>query len=500
MKSILFAWLGNTDIRLISQQNPDDTGPIGYAIKEFGFSHFVLLSTFDKNVIKSYRLEFERHFKCNIETFPISLPSPIDFSAIYEADVKVIQEIKNKFRNDVFNITYHLSPGTPAMAAVWMLIANSVHPGELIEVSKEEGAKKVLVPFDISADYIPFGQSSFKKDYLELLEAKPPDIPEFSIIIHRCDEMKQALRQAYRLARFDVPVLLLGESGTGKELFAKAIHQSSERREKNMVTINCGAIPGELVESELFGYVKGAFTNALRDKTGQIEAADSGTLFLDEMGDLPLLVQVKLLRALQDGVITPVGSVKEKRVDFRLIAATNQDLFQLIRQNSFRKDLFHRIAVGVIKLPALRNRQGDLSLLTDSIEKQINQKFSKYDGWKYKKFSAGAKKIILSYYWPGNIRELQNTLTRMMLWEEGETVTEENARRSIMFLQDEREDILNRPIGTGFDLKEVIGEVERHYLDRALRDSGGVIQNAAALLGFETYQTFNNWCKRNNLK
>jgi len=231
MKTILFAWLGNTDIKSLSQQNPGELGPIGEAIKENNYSDLVLLCNYEKNALVTYIAQFKKLFNCTVEQFLIPLSYPTDFSAIYEADIKVINKIKNKYDDNDYTLTYHLSPGTPAMAAVWILIAHSIYPAELIESSREAGDKTVSIPFDIAADYIPNKKALFEKDYIELSKAEPPQTPEFSNIIYRCDSMKQVIKQAVRLSQFEVSVLLLGESGTGKELFARAIHTSSKRVE-----------------------------------------------------------------------------------------------------------------------------------------------------------------------------------------------------------------------------------------------------------------------------
>ena len=500
MNTILFAWLGNTDIKSLSGHNPEELGPIGQVIKERKYSHLCLLCNYEQKILDTYISEFNNLFDCNVEEFRVTLKSPTDFTSIYEAANKSIQEIKSKYKDNEIKLTYHLSPGTPAMASVWIIIANSVHPAELIESSREAGVKTVSIPFDIAADYIPNKKELFEKELIKLAGAEPPVAPEFSSIIHRCESMNQIIRQAVKLSQFEIPILLLGESGTGKELFARAIHKSSIRGDKKIVTINCGAIPQELIESELFGYVKGAFTGATANKTGLIEEADKSTLFLDEIGDLLLSAQVKLLRAIQEGIITPVGSTKEVNVDIRIIAATNRNLLEDVSKGKFREDLFHRIAVGVITLPPVRERQGDLSLLIKHFIEVINKKFSKYTDWKYKKLSAGAKNFMLKHNWPGNIRELQNALTRMILWAETEVITEEDASKSIFYLNDKQKDIMNLPIGNGFNINELISRIARHYLEKSLEKSGGNKSKATELLGLPNYQTFSNWCKKYGLE
>ena len=193
----------------------------------------------------------------------------------------------------------------------------------------------------------------------------PDEAPEFNDIIHRSEVMQRVILKARRIAPRSIPVLIEGESGTGKELFARAIHDASPRKEKPFVAINCGAIPAELVESELFGHEKGAFTGANTARAGHFEAAHQGTIFLDEIGELPKGMQVKLLRTVQEGEVKRIGATQARKVDIRIIAATNRNLIDEVAAGNFREDLFYRLAVAVIKLPPLRERAGDVSLLID---------------------------------------------------------------------------------------------------------------------------------------
>lgn len=216
--------------------------------------------------------------------------------------------------------------------------------------------------------------------------------------------MQRLVAKARRLAVHDVPVLIQGESGTGKELLAKAIHAASSRKTKPFIAVNCGAIPTELLETEFFGHEKGAFTGAMVSRIGHFEAADSGTLFLDEIGELPLPAQVKLLRVLQEQKLQKLGSSKSISVNTRIIAATNRNLIEDLAAGKFREDLFHRLAIGVIQLPPLRERQGDLNPLIDVALNRLNRESRSLVGWKEKKLSAGARNLLVQHPWPGNIR------------------------------------------------------------------------------------------------
>jgi transcriptional regulator with PAS, ATPase and Fis domain len=292
-------------------------------------------------------------------------------------------------------------------------------------------------------------------------------------------------------------VLIEGESGTGKELLARAIHNASPLRKGPFVAVNCGAIPTELVDSEFFGHEKGAFTGAVAAKAGFLEAANGGTLFLDEIGELPLNAQVKLLRALQEREIVRVGSTTPKKVDIRVIAATNRNLFEEVGRGRFREDLFHRLAVAVLHVPALRERKGDLSLLIEKLLEHVNADSANQPGYTPKKLSAAARTVLLAHSWPGNVRELLNTLQRAAIWCGADTIDDRDIRESLLPAQrKENAGILDRPLGNGLDLQELLSEVARHYMRRAIEESGGNKTAAAQMLGLPSYQTFSNWVKR----
>lgn len=302
---------------------------------------------------------------------------------------------------------------------------------------------------------------------------------------------------AHQLALRDVPVLLQGESGTGKELFARAIHQASYRSSKPFVAVNCGAIPLELVDAELFGHEKGAFTGATTARVGYFESADGGTLFLDEIGELPLASQVRLLRVLQEREVTRIGSTRTKHIDIRVIAATNRVLSDEVREGRFREDLFHRLAVGVLLLPPLRQREGDLGLLIDSILANINAEASTQPGYNHKKLDVGARNLLIQHPWPGNVRELHNTLLRASIWATGDRITDQDVAESLaVTVTPKVETVLGRPLDQGFSLPDLIADVARHYLEHAMAQAHGNKSEASRLLGLGSYQTLSNWLQK----
>jgi two-component system response regulator PilR (NtrC family) len=275
-------------------------------------------------------------------------------------------------------------------------------------------------------------------------------------------------------------ILITGESGTGKELVARAIHFNSPRKEKGFVTLNCGAIPENLLESELFGHMKGAFTGAMYNKRGLFEVADGGSIFLDEIGELPLSMQVKLLRVIQDKEFTRVGGTEQIKVDVRIISASNKDLEEAVREKKFREDLYYRLNVIQIKLPLLRERKEDIPLLAEHFIRKYTQELGK----DVREISADAMKLLVNYDYPGNVRELQNIIERGIALEASNALTIENLNSYM----DEQtgvkriDDALFEIPTEGIDLETVVGNVEKDLLLKALQRAKGVKKKAAELL------------------
>jgi two-component system NtrC family response regulator len=287
-------------------------------------------------------------------------------------------------------------------------------------------------------------------------------------IITRDPAMLKVCRNIEKVAPSDATVLVIGESGTGKELLAKALHQLSPRSAKRFVAINCAAIPENLLESELFGYEKGAFTGATRQTRGKIEFADGGTFFLDEVGDLSLPLQAKLLRFLQERVLERVGGREEIAVDVRIVCATHQDLKKLIEAGRFREDLYYRLSEIVVAIPPLRDRPGDATLLAHA----FMHKFAQQEGRSVLGFKQDALDAIESYSWPGNVREMENFIKRAVIMSEGAHVTAADLG-------------LRVPTGAPepVNLREVRDEAERRAIVRVLSRVDGNVADAAQLLG-----------------
>ncbi|MFN3406342.1 MAG: sigma-54 interaction domain-containing protein [Caldimicrobium sp.] len=334
---------------------------------------------------------------------------------------------------------------------------------------------------------------------LSLLQEKR--VAQLEEIFLTCEpKLLKILGALEEVAKTKAPVLIIGESGTGKELLAKYIHQRSPRKGGPFIAINCAALPETLLESELFGYEKGAFSGANFRKKGKIELADQGTLFLDEIGEMSLTLQSKLLRVLQEGEIDRLGGYYPIKVDFRLISATNRDIEKEVAENKFRADLYYRINVITVKIPPLRERKNDIKLLG----KYYLEKFSKIYGKKFKDFSEGAYKFLLSYTFPGNVRELRNMIERAVITCEEEFIDvkyltnpfdeDENKSDFIREFPGEKVEVKEK-LGTKFDIKieeiKPLEEMEREAIIKALRLTKGNKTKAAELLGI-TVRTLRN--------
>lgn len=292
-------------------------------------------------------------------------------------------------------------------------------------------------------------------------------------IIGNSPKMQRVLTIVKQISGTTATVLITGESGTGKELIAKTIHNNSPRKNNSLVVLNSAAIPENLLESELFGHEKGAFTGALYQRKGKFEHAHRGTLFLDEVGDMPLSTQVKLLRVIEDGIITRIGSNEPIKVDVRLVAATNQDLEKLIKEGKFREDLYFRLNVVSLKLPPLRERAEDIPLLTDAFIRELSQVHKKQVSW----LSPEAKKILYKYSWPGNVRELRNCIESMIVV----------STKDVLDIDSIPEHILQRSSREHAPACLVAGmtveEAEKELIRNTLASVGGNREEASRLLG-----------------
>ena len=322
---------------------------------------------------------------------------------------------------------------------------------------------------------------------------------EFGSILGRSDAMQLVFSTIETVANTTSTVLITGESGTGKELVARAIHFNSLRRDRPFVAVNCGAMPENLLESELFGHVRGAFTGAHASKKGLMEVAEGGSIFLDEIGEMPTSMQVKLLRVLQDRRFRRLGGTDEVQADVRVIAATNQDLPRMVSEGRFREDLFYRLNVLSIQVPPLRDRTEDIQLLAEHFLAQ----FAAQMGKPVRAISGPALQLLLDHQWRGNVRELQNAIERAVALERTETILPESLPEEVRMGRSPTAPVPAAgelpDLGDGFDLEARGEDFYRHYIALALERADGVQVKAAELLGM-SFRSFRYYVKKYNLK
>jgi len=373
-----------------------------------------------------------------------------------------------------------------------------------------------------AVDYFtkPFNMDELRikvRQHLETLRIKQENVllkrtlntsHEFCNIIGRSDAMLDMFKMVETIAKTNSTILITGESGTGKDLVARAVHFNSLRREHPFVALNCGGLPETLLESELFGHMRGAFTGADTNKKGLVEVAERGTIFLDEIGEMNQTMQVKLLRVLQDRKFRRLGGTEEVQADIRVIAATNQDLQKMVAEGRFREDLYYRINVIQVHLPPLRDRREDVPLLAD----HFLAKYSKAAGKSVNGISHEAHDLLSAYGWPGNVRELENVIERAVALEQTPLVLPESLPTQVRTLGGAPAKGVGSPapgaaassagmpdLKEGFDLEALGEEFYRHYIALALERSGGVQTRAAEMLGM-SFRSFRYYAKKFNLR
>jgi transcriptional regulator with GAF, ATPase, and Fis domain len=429
----------------------------------------------------------ERHPNLEVDVRHLELDDPTNYFKILKALRTEFEELSKKLGRVEYLIG--AASGTPQMHACWVLLAASGEiPARILQVRPPQYVTEALTAvneLDLSRPEFPTIRSKLWAN----VELDEEDEKDPSVVIERLGivgdhpEMVRALETASLLARSDVPVLVFGESGTGKEKIAGFIHQLSERAGKAFVAVNCASVPTQLAESILFGHVKGAFTGATMSSEGKFAAADGGTLFLDEVGELSTEVQAKLLRAVQDGVIEPLGSRASSKGDVRLVAATNCDLKEAVSKGEFRDDLYYRLSVGEVRLPPLRARRSDITKLALHFLDEINHRMRKP-----KRFAPETLGALQTNGWPGNVRELQNVVQRSALL----------CRKKEIGPSDLKMDEVGEPPSMGgcpepyegFSLDEHLKGIRRQLFERALKIADGNQSRAARLLGVSPQAVF----------
>ena len=510
---ILYSWVGHADLLYLGGQVPAlqeqisalihkndfaSHGPIETTLAQMNFDKIVLLWNYDAPALKDH---FRQFLGNRAEVTHVQVANPTDYRAVYCTAEAVVSA--NCTESD--ELFYLLSPGTPAMAAVWVLLGKTKYIGTFLQTYNSR-VSLTEIPFDITADLLP--ELLNKTD--RLLENLPAisQIAGFEDIVGNSPAIRQAVLRASKAAMHNVPVLITGESGTGKEMFARAIWKASPRKNKPFEAINCAALPANLLEAELFGYKKGAFTGAAKDHDGAFKRLNGGTLFLDEIGECSLELQAKLLRVLQPPPgkslscreFYPVGAEQPEYSDVRIVAATNRNLPEMISRQEFRDDLFYRLSAITLPLPPLRERQGDILLLAEKLLDRINNDFKRENALQDDKyFCESTKKFIQKHPWHGNVRELFNAILQGIVM-----ASEKNIKIFDMGFQDEGTPSLNADknisLQPGFSLDNELEIIEKRYILSALKQSAGNKSKAARLLGFSNYQRLDARIKKLNIQ
>lgn len=490
----LFTWLGTRDVENMERNEPASIATIVSKCSQ-PVDKVVILSNQHKDKWSKFKsfidsVAKERGQKrLDVQIYPANMQSPIHYESIYQETSKWFNGLSKE--STLFSI--NLTSGTPAMTTLSVLVGKGKYNANFLQTTPENELINVDIPLDFSLEHA----KSVAKNTAAVVTTPQRQDRAFKDLTALSANMKTAVDKATRIARSDVPALILGETGTGKELMSKAIHKASVRNEEEFKAVNCGAFPETLVDSILFGHTKGAFTGAERGHKGLFEQADNGTLFLDEVGELSLAVQAKLLRVLQEDEVTPVGSISTKKVNVRVIAATHRDLSTMVAEGTFREDLFYRLAVGIVKLPALRERQEDIPELIKEITEDLNDQFSADNEYLSKNISPKGINFIQNQPWKGNVRELIATIQRAFLWTDSESVTERDISSAILnrVEADDVEDI-TLSFNDTVDIVQLTENYQKKYVLAALKASGNVKKQATQILGLKDHQTLSNWMKR----
>ena len=393
---------------------------------------------------------------------------------------------------DLLRIAKETQPDT-----IVILITAYASTESAIEALKLGAYDYIIKPFDVEEMRIVL-KNALERRQLErentLLKRELKENSRFDELVGSSAAMKDVREMIDRIASTNSTVLISGDSGTGKELAARAIHRRSPRRAKQFVSINCGALPDELLESELFGHVKGSFTGAVATKKGLFEVADGGTIFLDEIGDTSPAMQIKLLRVLQEREIRRVGGTEQLEVDVRVIAATNQDLEAMVREKRFREDLYYRINVIALQMPPLRGKREDIPVLAN----HFLTKYSKTMGKKIREITPEAMQKLLEYDWPGNVRELENVIERAVALEGTDRIHPGSFSLEVPNRPDTGTALPLALTQDGIDLETQLERLRERFMTEALSRTQGIQTRAAELLGM-SFRSFRYFAKKYNL-
>ncbi len=457
-------------------------GPVLSLMQLRPFSRVVLFDTpgarmSDDRTHRTAEIIHQRHPSTVVDVRTVQVDDPTDYTAILGALRPQLSSIREAADDEHDRFYVGLASGAPQMQTCWfLLVASSEFPAVLLQMHKPEHGGQYN-EIDVRKPEFPvihrhFG--TFTTGEIEVDE----ELRDIGLV-GSSRSLLEAVDRTYRFARAGLPIMLLGEPGTGKEMFATLAHRFSPRRNQDIVRMNCAAVQESLAESELFGAMKGAYTGAISDRMGKFKMADKGTLFLDEVGDLSLPIQAKILRALENNTIEPVGG-KEITVDVRIIVATNKDLRGMVREKLFRQDLYDRLKGGTVRIPALRERKHDIELLAHHFLETAA---------KEKVFAASAIQKLRAHRWPGNIRELRNTIRQTVALSRSDCISADD-------IEIEQDDTFQPSIPEphdGFNMRAYLAEARSTLIEKALELSKGNLSVAARLLGVTT-QAISKYC------
>ncbi|MFC1497168.1 RNA repair transcriptional activator RtcR family protein [Verrucomicrobiota bacterium] len=481
---VLFTFTGFHDPYAVGLIGDDQQpGPVLSLVSARQFDKVILFST-PTTEIHTQDTEAalkERHPKLGVRIIDLPLPDPTAYTAILRLLRKHVGGIVTKRPDDEYSVA--VASGTPHMHACWVLLVSGGEiPAKLLHIRPPKYVTKdlpLVSEVDLSAPEFPEVSASLcmepQAEYQKHIGLDQA-LQELQIVGEH-PKFIQAVKMASVVAEHDTPVLVRGDTGTGKELIARLIHRLSARDQDTFIPVNCGSLPGNLIESILFGHKKGAFTGASSDQIGKFEQADGGTLFLDEIGELPAELQPRLLRVLEDGIIEPLGSKQSKKVDVRIVAATNRDLEQAIEKKEFREDLYYRISFTVISLPSLKERRSDIPTIALHLLAKLNASLKKP-----KRLSPEALSRLEQHNWRGNVRDLENVLGRSLMMATQEVLTADD-----LLIEEPRRKkdplaVLPEPY-EGFILDDYLKSARKQLILHALERSNGSQTGAAKLLG-----------------
>lgn len=478
------------ELRISGEKKPlrlakdGDPGPLGTLLSKESFDEVVLISDRGRKISERYKAWATSLWQVPaITTARVKLKSAFDYPTIYAETERVFKTTEKRLGNNELEVSIHLTPGTRAMGSVLVLLGKThFSPEPLFYETYSGSPRRVSIPFNIDV----FVKKELSQLTTKLYDSiRPGDLTGMEGLTGDSPAIRKVKREIALVAQHDCTCLIQGETGCGKEVIARLVHEKSARKNKPFIAINCGAIPANLAESELFGHAKGSFTGAIHDKKGAFEQADGGTLFLDEIGEMPLDMQVKILRALQEKKFSPVGG-KEIEVDIRILSATNRDLLQQIDKGQFRNDLYYRLIPFQIQAPPLREHLTDIPQIAEKILQDLQEEMNIHQEVS---LAPSAINKLKKHRWPGNVRELQAVLRRALIFlfelPDAKNRIDGYLIRTVLkeMTAGAKGSSTASPLGSGFSLKKSLQEHEKEYIREALHQAHDKQREAATLLG-----------------